>query len=332
MSSDEEPGFRRIRRGRGFSYEDAKGKRLTDRQIERVKALAIPPAWRDVWICRSGNGHLQATGTDAAGRKQYLYHPRWHEQQEREKFERILEFAEQLPRIRRTSRRDLRRPEMDRRRALATVIQIMDRTSMRIGSEQYARDNGTYGLATIRSRHVTVDGDTVRFRFRGKSNVAHDVELDDGLIADAVAEMDDLPGHEVFSYVDDAGDVVDVSSTDINDYIKASIGDGFSAKDFRTWAATVAAAIALDELGPVATKTEGKRAVVSVVRTVADLMGNTPAVTRASYVDPRVIDHFNNGLTLSAISRALPKGTGRGLTVHERLVLALLRRGIERRS
>lgn len=330
MSSDTEPGFTRVKRGRGFQYRDQTGAPLTTAHAERVAKLAIPPAWKDVWICRSAAGHLQATGIDAAGRKQYLYHPRWREQQEEAKFERILGFAEQLPRVRRISRRDLRRPRMDRRRALGTVVQIMDRTSIRIGSEQYARDNGTYGLATIRSRHVTVTDGAVRFRFKGKAAKMHDIDLDDAQIAAAVAEMDELPGAEVFSYIDDDGQVVDVTSSDINAYIKHLAGDEYSAKDFRTWAATVAAAVALDELGPQDGARAGKRAVTAVIRTVADLLGNTPAVARSSYVDPRIIDHFDDGITISAIARELPKAAAKGLTVQERLVLALLQRGLER--
>lgn len=311
---------------------DENGARITDpRRLRRIEELVIPPAWRDVWICRSARGHLQATGIDDAGRKQYLYHPSWRAGRDREKYERILRFAERLPRMRRISRRDLRRPRTDRRRALATVIQILDRTAIRIGSEEYARSNGTFGLATIRSRHVSVDDDTVRLDFTGKSGKRHTVEVEDALIARAVEEMDDLPGYEVFAYRDEEGNVVDIRSTDVNGYIKELMGDEFSAKDFRTWSATVAAAVALDELEPASSTTAGKRAVASVVRTVAELLGNTPAVTRSSYIDPSVIDQFHDGWTLSRLRDEVEAVGRRGLTVHERLVLSLLRRGLDAR-
>ncbi len=331
-SRDTEPGFARRRRGKGFSYVDERGERITnERRLQRIESLAIPPAWRDVWICRSGRAHLQATGIDAAGRKQYLYHPAWQEDQEREKFERILCFAERLPRIRRASRRDLRRDTLDRDRALATAVQILDRTSLRIGSEQYVKSNGTFGLATIRSRHVDVDGDEVALDFEGKSGVRQRATIDDALIAAAVDEMDELPGRELFKYRDDDGTISDVRSEDINGYIKKHMGEEFSAKDFRTWSATVATAVALDEFEPVISDRAGRRAVASVVRTVAELLGNTPAVCRASYIDPRVIDQFQDGNTISALRADVDTAAARGLTVQERLVLSLLRRGLDDR-
>lgn len=328
-SHDSEPGYRRLRRGRGFRYVDDRGRAVSLRVRKRITALAIPPAWREVWICRSARGHVQATGVDAAGRKQYLYHPRWHEERDAEKYERILGFAERLPGLRRRVRDDLRHPRLDRERALAAVVRILDRTHLRVGGEEYARDYGTYGLATLRSRHLEVVGDRVILDFEGKGGVDQHAEVEDPALARAVAQMDEMPGHEDFAYRDEGGEIVDVRSEDINAYIKAHLNDEFSAKDFRTWSATVAAAVALDELEPVDGVTAKRRAIAGVCRTVADLLGNTPAVCRSSYIDPRVIAHYEDGVTLSALRSRLERASARDLSVRERAVLALLRRRLQ---
>jgi DNA topoisomerase-1 len=332
-STDAEPGYTRRRRGRGWSYLDDRGRPVRDeRRLERFRALAIPPAWTDVWICASSRGHLQATGVDEAGRKQYVYHPAWHEERQRQKYERILRFADGLPELRRTTRRHLRRRRLGREKALAAAVELIDRTNIRVGSEQYAATHGTYGLATLRSRHVSVDGDTLVLDFVGKGSQDHHAEVTDARLARVVAEMDGLPGYEVFKYEDEDGEVVDVRSGDVNEYIKEHMGEDFSAKDFRTWAGTVAAAVALDEVGPIEGARERQRAVARVCRLAAELLGNTPAVCRASYIDPRVIDHFLDGLTLSSLMEEIDRGLRGGHSAEEMAVLALLRRGLEDRA
>jgi DNA topoisomerase I len=331
-SSDREPGYTRRRRGRGWSYLDWEGRPVASARLrERFERLAIPPAWSDVWICRSSRGHLQATGTDEAGRRQYLYHPDWHEQRQREKYERILRFADGLPALRRITERHLRRGRLDREKALAAAVQILDRTRIRVGSEEYASRYRTYGLATLRSKHLSIEGDTLVLDFRGKGGVDHHAEITDARLARVVAEMDGLPGYEVFAYLDDDGDVVDVRSEDVNAYIKEHMGEDFSAKDFRTWAGTVAAAVALDEVGPIEGARERQRAVTRVCRIAAELLGNTPAVCRASYIDPRVIDHFLDGRTMSSLVGEIDRRLEDGHSAEELAVLALLRRGLEDR-
>ena len=300
------------------------------RTLERIERLAIPPAWTDVWICRSRRGHMQATGRDARGRKQYRYHPDWREGQDRMKHRRMVRFARRLPPLRATARRHLRRRGRPREKALATAVLILDRTAIRIGSEEYARSNGTYGLATMRSRHVTVEADTVILDFTGKGGKRHQAEVTDPAIATAVKAMDRLPGQEVLSYREDDGAVADVTSGDINDYIKEIAGEEFSSKDFRTWAATVATAVALDLIGPEETERGRLRAVRDAVKAVELLIGNTPTVCRANYIDPRVIDRYMGGFTLST-PRPRVRGAGRGLNMHEELTLALLRRRPRRR-
>lgn len=332
-SSPGEPGYTRRRRGRGWTYLDDHGDVVRDERLRRrFAALAIPPAWNDVWICRSSRGHLQATGTDGAGRRQYIYHPAWHAQRQEEKYGRILRFADGLPTLRRVTAQQLRRRALDRQKALAAAVQLLDRTHIRVGSEQYAGANGTYGLATLRSRHVTVEGDTLVLDFEGKSGVRQHAEVTDARLARTIAEMDALPGYEVFSYREEDGSVADVRSEDVNAYIKEHMGEDFSAKDFRTWAGTVAAAVALDEVGELEGAHERRRAVVRVCRLAAELLGNTPAVCRASYIDPRVIDEFLDGRTISTLRARVGTRLEEGHTAEELAVLALLRRGLEERA
>ncbi len=332
-SSDREPGYTRRRQGRGWRYLDEHGRTVRDARLkERFAALAIPPAWRDVWICRSSRGHLQATGVDDAGRTQYIYHPAWNEQRQREKYERILRFADGLPALRRATAAQLRRRTLDRDKALAAAVQLLDRTHIRVGSEQYAGANGTYGLATLRSRHVSIEDDTLVLDFEGKGGVGNHAEVTDARLVRAIAQMDALPGYEVFSYRDEHGEVADVRSADVNAYIKERMGEDFSAKDFRTWAGTVAAAVALDEVGPIDGARERRRAVARVCRLAAELLGNTPAVCRASYIDPRVIDHFLDGRTISTLRLTVEDRMDEGHTAEEIAVLALLGRGLEDRT
>jgi DNA topoisomerase I len=333
QSSDSEPGYTRRRAGRGWSYLDARGRPVPPKVRERIEALVIPPAWQDVWICRSGRGHLQATGIDAAGRKQYLYHPLWREERDRVKYERLLRFAEGLPALRATIDRHMLRPRLDRDKALATAVRLLDRTHIRVGSEEYAAQNKTFGLATLRSRHLSIEGDTLMLDFTGKSGVQQHTELRDARLARVLAEMDHLPGYEVLKYVGDDGRVTDVRSEDINAYIKEQMGEDFSAKDFRTWAATVAAAVALDALEPLGSDTARKKAVAGVCKAVAGLLGNTPSVVRKSYIDPRVIERYADGVTISALQQDLANAVGlEDHSTEELAVLALLRRELEVRE
>jgi DNA topoisomerase I len=327
MSSDREAGFTRRRRGKGWQFIDWHGRTVTDPATrERLEGLVIPPAWRNVWICRSRWGHLQATGVDAAGRKQYLYHPRWREERDRAKHDRVLRFADALPGLRRQVDAHLRRPGLDREKALAAAVRLLDRTGIRVGGERYAEEAGTYGLATLRSKHLSVDGGSIVIDFTAKGGVDHRVEVDDARLARVVAEMDALPGYEVLKYRGEDGSLVDVRSRDVNAYIKQFSGDEYTAKDFRTWAGTVAAALALDALREVPTGRRRERAVAAACRIAADELGNTPAVCRRSYVDPRVLEHYLAGVTVSDIGDQELPAAERGRSRDERYVLALLRR------
>lgn len=333
-SSDAEPGIVRKRSGRSFTYCDPDGKPVRDRRVlARIDRLAIPPAWRRVWICASSAGHLQATGWDRRGRKQYLYHHAWRTSRDAEKHERILRFARRLPALRRAARRDLRTQGMPREKALAAAVLILDRSAIRVGSERYTRSNGTFGLTTVKSRHLTVVGGTLTFDFAAKGGKRQRASITDSVLAAAVKAMDELPGSEVLSYVDGDGRTVDVNAADVNAYIKAHTGDDFSAKDFRTWTATVAAAVALAEIDGDVTGAARRRAVPGVIRTVASLMGNTPAVCRASYIDPLVIDRFLDGETITHLEDELAQIRTRGLSTQELLVMTLIARALaDRRS
>ena len=293
-ATDARPGILRRRSGRGFSYREADGGTIRDREIlARIRALAIPPAWTDVWICPWPNGHIQATGRDAKGRKQYRYHARWHDRRGVDKFERMLAFADALPRIRERCEADLRRPGLPREKVLATVVRLLELTLIRVGNDEYARQNRSFGLTTLRDRHARIDGSAVRFRFRGKAGRVHEVDLRDRRLAGVIRRCQELPGQELFQYVDEAGDVRDVTSDDVNAYLRDAAEGSYTAKDFRTWAGTVLAYRALRALEPGRSAT--KRAVVEAVRLTADRLGNTPAVARGSYVHPAVLEAYMEG-------------------------------------
>jgi DNA topoisomerase-1 len=319
--SDRESGFARRRRGKGYQYVDADGGALSSEQVKRIEALAIPPAWTDVWICRSPNGHLQATGRDARGRKQYRYHPRWTEVRDETKYHRLLAFAGSLPRIRRRVEKDMSRKALSRERVIATVVHLLDTTNIRVGNDEYARDNKSFGLTTMRERHVELDGSHITFRFRGKSGKMHDVELTDPRAARVLKRCEELPGQELFQYVDGEGEVVDIDSDDVNGYIQDVAGGDFTAKDFRTWSGTVLAAWALQELGEFDSKTQAKRQVAAAVKSVSEELGNTPAVCRRCYVHPEVLDAHLDGALRDVLGKT---ATRTGLTAHEAAVLALL--------
>ena len=321
------PGITRRRSGRGFTYVDVRGVPIADAAVlGRIRGLVIPPAWRDVWICPDERGHIQAIGVDDAGRRQYLYHPDWRRRRDKDKFARMERFAEELPAFRERTARDLRRSGMPRERALGCAARLLDRGLFRIGSESYTERNGSFGLATLRKDHIVVRRDAAAFDFVGKSGKRHLREVRDPTVLPALRALRRRRngGDELLAYLE--GDTWrDVRSADINAYLKDTLGDGFSAKDFRTWHATVLAATALAERGPSASHTAAKRAVTQAVRDVADQLGNTPAVCRASYIDARVIDAYLEGSTID-----LPAGTGTEDEMRAELeaaVLALVRGG-----
>ena len=304
-SSDTRPGITRHRSGRGFSYRDADGRTIRDREtVARIRALAIPPAWIDVWICPWPNGHLQASGRDARGRKQYRYHADWHQRRGADKFDRMLGFAKALPRIRKRCDEDLARPGLPREKVLAAVVRLLELTLIRVGNDEYARLNRSFGLTTLRDRHARIEGSGVRFRFRGKSGKTHEVGLRDRRLAGVVRRCQELPGQELFQFVDEDGEVRDVASDDVNGYIREASDGEYTAKDFRTWAGTVLAYRALRALQAGVGERAAKRNVVEAIRQTADQLGNTPAVARGSYVHPAVLEAYLQGSIRGALVEA----------------------------
>ncbi|VWC74114.1 DNA topoisomerase [Burkholderia contaminans] len=317
---DRHPGYTRRRLRNGFAYYRPDGARIRDAaEIARIDALAIPPAYTDVWICADPLGHLQATGRDARGRKQYRYHPQWRATRDANKYARMAAFARALPRIRARVAHDLALPGMPRDKVVATIVRLLDTTLARVGNAEYARDNGSYGLTTLRKRHLTLEPGQVRLRFAGKSGIEHDVTVDDARVARIVRRCAELHGHELFQYVDDDGMRHAVGSSDVNDYLRAASGTDFTAKDYRTWAGSVHA-LALLRRAPHRGVTHARKQIVETVREVADLLRNTPAVCRRCYIHPDVLDAFESGaLATLAVSR-----TPRGLRVDEAAFAALL--------
>ena len=276
--SDQSPGLRRKRVGKGFTYTASDGRTIRDAEtIRRIRRLAIPPAWTDVWICPDPRGHLQSTGRDARGRKQYRYHPGWREVRDAVKYDRMLAFAESLPKIREQTDRDLERPDLPREKVLATIVRLLEDTRIRIGNDEYRKENGSYGLTTLRNRHVNVIGAEVRFTFRGKSGKSHTVELHDRRMARVIKRFLEIPGQELFKYVE-KGDVKAIDSADVNDYLRQITGDDFTAKDFRTWAGTILAARFLRETAGATNSRAAKKQLVHAIARVADELGNTAAV------------------------------------------------------
>ena len=294
--NDATDGLSRRRDRSGFLYVDAQGARVRDRAtLARIRALAIPPAWQRVWICPHDDGHLQATGYDARGRKQYRYHARWREVRDETKYGRMLEFGAALPGIRRRVKRDLAMPGLPREKVLALVTTLLDRTHMRVGNEEYARENDSFGLTTLRERQARVRGATLRFEFRGKSGVQHKIALTDRKLAAVVRRMQDLPGQELFCYVDETGESRPVSSSDVNAYLKGLAGEGFTSKDFRTWAGTLHCAQILRRCQPAESQQAARRTVVEAIESVAKRLGNTRAVCRKCYVHPAVYAAYEEG-------------------------------------
>lgn len=312
FSDDRMPGITRKRAGLGWGYWDHKGNRITDRdEIDRLNRIGLPPAYGRAWFCADPNGHIQAIGYDDKGRKQYRYHPDFRAQQDADKFGRCAAFGRALPKLRRQVARDLKRPRMDRRKAVAAVVRLLDESGIRVGNENYTRQSGTFGATTLRTRHARLDGSTVRLRFVGKSGRKHEISIDDRLLARIVRRCQDLPGQHLFAYLDHMGEVRPVSSTEVNEYIRSAMGDGFSAKHFRTWTASV---IAYEKL---AAAGEGRVPLKSLLQPVADALGNTPPIAKKSYVHPRILEaaampsgrpilqRFRNSKYLSSAERGL---------------------------
>lgn len=321
--SDDQPGFSRRRKGEEFEYFDTKGKPIRDEQrLLRIKRLAIPPAWSDVWICPSPNGHIQATGRDARRRKQYRYHERWREIRDENKYDRLVSFGKALPKIRRRLKKDLALSGLPREKVLATIVQLLERSFIRVGNEEYARENKSFGLTTMQDRHVDVKGSKLRFRFRGKSGRQHEVDVTDRRIARIVSKLQDLPGQSLFQYLDDEENVRDITSQDVNEYLREITGEDFTAKDFRTWAGTVLATVALSAAGEFETKKQAKAKIKNAIEAVAKILGNTPAICRQCYIHPAIFEAYLNGKTVSG----LKQGTAKELA--EAAVQKLLQAGL----
>jgi DNA topoisomerase-1 len=271
--------------------------------LKRIKSLAVPPAWSEVWICPLSNGHLQATGRDARGRKQHRYHLKWREVRDETKYKRMMTFARGLPKIRRRVSKDLKLPGLPRDKVLATVVKLLEVSLIRVGNEEYANNNGSYGLTTMLDRHAKVNGSKVQFRFRGKGGKNHTIDVENPRLAKIVKNCQDLPGQELFQYIDGDGKQQDVKSEDVNEYLRAILGGDFTAKDFRTWAGTVLAAMALSEVRKFDSKAQAKKNIVNAIEKVAQRLGNTPAICRKCYIHPAVIDSYIDGATLDTVGQ-----------------------------
>jgi len=326
--TDNEPGIRRVRAGKGFRYLGVNGKPVCDPEIlRRIKSLAIPPAWSDVWICPFANGHIQATGRDAKGRKQYRYHSRWRAERDENKYDRMPAFGLALPKLRSRLEQDLALSGLPREKVLATIVKLLETTLIRIGNEEYARANRSFGLTTIRDQHVEIDGSKVRFKFRGKSGVRHSVDLEDHRLAGIVKRCQDLPGQELFQYQDEEDVCQSVNSSDVNAYLREITGEEFTAKDFRTWAGTILAALALRKYKSFKSQAEARRNILRAIETVAKRLGNTPAVCRKCYVHPSILELYASGELLDALEQKIEQEERQELNhlqPEEAAVLAIL--------
>lgn len=306
--SDITPGIRRVKKGQRFSYVGTNGKAVTDdATMKRIASLVIPPAWTDVWICTSPNGHLQATGRDAKGRKQSRYHAKWRAFRDRTKYDKLLTFGEHLPTIRERVEKDLSREGLPREKVLAAIIRIMDVKHLRVGNEEYAHENHSYGLTTLRNKHADVHGSAVRFRFTGKSGQKQDVEFHDARIARIIRKCEELPGHELFGFVDDNGNTVDIGSHDVNDYLRSITSEDITAKDFRTWGGTIEAAACLLKAGECDTKLKEKKCMTAAIKEVAQVLGNKPATCKKYYIDPRIFSAYTSHSLCGDLAKELTK-------------------------
>ncbi len=302
--SDTQPGIQRKRVGKHFSYIGLDGKPIRDpKELERIKKIGIPPAWKQVWICPSPKGHIQATGRDAKGRKQYRYHSRWREVRDETKYDRMIAFGEALPSIRERVEQDLSLAGLPYEKVLATLVRLLDTTLIRVGNEEYARENHSFGLTTMRTHHVKVAGTTVHFHFRGKSGREHDIDVRDRQLAKIVKRCQDLPGHELFQYVDEQGNQRTVESGDVNDYLREISGQDFTTKDFRTWGGTVTTMCELEREGAFESQTWGKKNIVEAIKVTAQQLGNTPSICRKCYVHPGVLDAYLDNSLLSFLKQ-----------------------------
>jgi DNA topoisomerase-1 len=329
-TTDAMPGIRRVKRGKSFSYVGVDGKPIKDKdELARIRSLAVPPAYTDVWICPIRNGHVQATGRDARGRKQYRYHKRWRAVRDETKFDRMIEFAKALPAIRGAIARDLKLPGLPREKVIATVVSLLEETAIRVGNEEYARDNDSFGLTTLQDKHAKISGDTLRFHFKGKSGVVHDVTVKDKRIARIVKESRDLPGQHLFEWLDEDGNAHPIHSDDVNAYLREVTGEEFSAKDFRTWEATMYCSL---ELAAVRSQGKGhaKTALVETIKKVADRLRNTPAVCKKSYIHPAIIEEFLANGALALVERAAKRVDPHALSRHEAAVVAFLEKIVAR--
>ena len=331
--SDRRPGIQRSRKGKSFSYRLPNGGVLREAAtLQRIKSLVIPPAWKDVWICTDPQGHLQAVGRDDRGRKQYRYHPRWREVRDETKFNRMIEFGKVLPKIRRHVRRELRQQGLGRNRILAAVVRLLELTAFRVGNDEYANNNKSYGLTTLRHHHAKVRGSTIQFNFRGKSGKQQCIDVEHPTLSRIVRKCQDLPGQDLFQYVDEEGNVRDVTSGDVNGYLAEITGKDFTAKDFRTWTGTVLAALALREFELVDSKAKAKRNIVEAIERVAKRLGNTPAVCKKCYIHPVIFDSYLDGTLVTALRRSAEREMRRSLTrlrPEEAAVVALLQQRLK---
>lgn len=328
--SDTMPGIRRKRAGKGFTYAGPDGKTIRNReQVARLRSLAIPPAYTDVWICPVANGHIQATGRDARGRKQYRYHAKWREARDETKFGRMLAFSDVLPRIREQLERDLSLPHLPLRKILAAVVSLLESTCIRVGNDEYARSNRSFGLTTLQDRHVEISGSKLQFEFRGKSGKTHQVSVTDRRLARIVQRCQALPGEDLFQYVDDDGARQAIGSGDVNDYIREISGEELTAKDFRTWAGTILAVGALTEIGPWSSQGEAKSNVLKAIDRVAEQLNNTRAVCRKYYVHPAVFESYLGGILLESLQNGTEAAARNGLEPEEAAVVRLLRHQLD---
>lgn len=324
--TDDSPGFSRMRQGKGFEYYDTDGNRITERKIlDRIEALSISPAWEDVWICPLTFGHIQATGRDEKRRKQYIYHERWKEVSNQTKFDKMLSFSEILPILREKVTKDMNLPGLKQERIIATVVWLLDNTYIRIGNEEYAKTNEHFGLTTLRSKHVDIHKDSVTFEFTGKSGKDHEVEISHPKVIKIIKRLEELPGYELFKYLDETGEKHTVDSQDVNDYIRESVKENFTAKDFRTWGGTVLAGRTLKKIGEFATKTDLQHNLTEAVRTVAKTLGNTPKVCRSYYIHPTVVATYKKKILVPHFL-AVEKSKVRGLDREEYATTTLLQK------
>lgn len=332
--SDARPGLHREPAGKRFRYTDAQGQRVRDKEtLARIHSLVIPPAWTDVWICAAHNGHIQVTARDARGRKQYRYHSLWRKVRDENKYEHLISFGRALPVIRRQVEKDLALPGLPREKILATIVRLLETTMMRVGNEEYARSNGSFGLTTLRDKHVRIDGARLEFNFRGKSGVEHSIELTDRRLAGIVSRCRDLPGYELFQYLDGEGNRGSIDSEDVNEYLRRISGKRYTAKDFRTWAGTLLAALALREFEKFDSQTQAKKNLVRAIESVSAKLGNTPAICRKCYIHPVIMESYLEGSMLHAVQRRAEKGLLEGvhdLDPEEAAVLALLQQRLQR--